>query len=302
MGTTRILKKFEYFKPKTLSEAILMFNQKNDEGNNISIIAGGTNILIDIKRSRISIDKLIDISDLAELREIEIIGDRIRIGAAVTVKELEKSAVIKENFFALFEAAQSMATTQIKNSATIAGNICNASPAADLALPLSIFGSDVEIVNKEGTKLISLNDFFTGYKKTALKSGEIVKAFNIPIPGKITGSAFLRLTRTSSDLSQVSVAVMVTVKEDIIESANLAMGAVSPLPALTIRLQDKFKNRKISKELISEIERLVSESISPITDVRATGEYRKEVSGILAGRALKKAYERTINQEVFNEE
>ena len=286
MSTTRVLKKFEYYKPETLKETLLLLDEY---GCGAHLLAGGTNIIVDIKLLRIEPKALVDIGGIKELSGIEFNGKELKIGAGVTISELEKSEIVREKYTALFEAAQAIGTTQIKNSATVAGNICNASPAADTAPPLIVFDAQIEIVNSKGIKKISINDFFTGYKKTILQTGDIVKSIILPCPPPKTGSAFDRITRTASDLSQANASVLITMCNGICRDLRIALGAVNVIPVRAIKSENVLRGKKINENLIKEAANIVTGEISPIDDVRSSAEYRRDVAIILVKRALLKA-------------
>jgi carbon-monoxide dehydrogenase medium subunit len=290
MGTTRVLRKFEYFKPKSIYEALSMLDEF---GYGVHLIAGGTNILVDIKHSKLEPKVLVDISEIDELKGIRFNDRELIIGAATTIDEIEKSEVIKNKYTALFEAAQVMGSTQIKNSATIAGNICNASPAADSVLPLIVFNAEIEIVNSKETKKVSINDFFTGYKRTIIKPGDILKSIILQNHQENTGSAFVRITRTASDLSQVNASALVTLNNDVCKELRVAVGAVNVYPIRAVNVENMLRGKKINEKLIKEAANAIIDEINPIDDVRASAEYRRDVSIILVQKALLKAYEQS---------
>lgn len=288
MGTTRVLKKFEYFKPRSLNEALMLLDQF---GCGAHLLAGGTNILVDIKCSKFEPKVLVDISEIKELQGIKFNGRELVIGAATTFDEISKSGIIKNKYTALFEASQMLGSTQVRNSATIAGNICNASPAADSAPPLIVFDAEIEIVNSKETKKVSISDFFTGYKKTIIKTGDILKSIILQNPPENTGSTFMRVTRTASDLSLLNASVFITLDHDICKEIRVAAGAVSDVPVRAVNVENMLRGRKINEKLIEEASNIIVNEINPINDVRASAEYRLDVSRVIMKKALLKAYE-----------
>jgi CO/xanthine dehydrogenase FAD-binding subunit len=288
MGTTRVLKKFEYFKPSSFNEVLSLLGQY---GCGAHLLAGGTNILVDIKCSRIEPKVLVDISEIEELKGIKFNGRELIIGAAATFDEVSKSGIIKNKYAALFEISQLMGSTQIRNSATIAGNICNASPAADSATPLIVFNAEIEIINSKETKKISINDFFAGYKKTIVKPGDILTSIILKNPPENAGSAFMRVTRTASDLSLVNAAASMILDGDICKELRVAAGAVSVIPVRALNVENMLRGKKINEKLIEEASNIIVDEINPINDVRASSEYRLDVSKVLVKKVLLKAYE-----------
>jgi CO/xanthine dehydrogenase FAD-binding subunit len=293
MGTTRVLKKFEYFKPSSLNEALEALDQF---GYGSHLLAGGTNILVDIKCSRIVTKALVDISEIKELQGIKFDGSKLIIGGATTFDEISKSGIIKDKYTALFEASQLLGTTQIRTGATIAGNICNASPAADSAPPLIVFDAEIEIVNSLETRIVSINDFFKGYKKTILRQGDILKSVILQNPPGNTGSAFMRVTRTASDLSLVNAAASLTIEGGICTEVRIAAGAVSEIPVRAVNVENMLQGKKISEKLIEEASSIIINEINPVNDVRASAQYRLDVSRVLIKKVLLKAFKETSKQ------
>ncbi len=279
---------FNYYRPKTLKEALILVSELND----FKILAGGTDLIIDMRIKRYVPRNIIDISSINELKYIVDEGDRVRIGALTTLQELLESRIIKDKLLLLAEAIESMASWQIRNLATIGGNLCNASPAADTAPPLLVYEAKVKVRSLKGEREIPISKFFLGPRKTALEKNEILTEIVVPYV-KNVGTAFMKLGRRKAfTLSVVSVATLVSVNGDSFAEARIALGAVAPTPIRAYTVESYLKGKKVGLDVISEGAKLVLKDISPISDVRASAEYRKDMSVVLTRDALVKSLER----------
>ncbi len=282
--------KFDYYEPKSLNEAIEILSKY---GSDAKILAGGTDLLILIKMGVLKPRCIVNIKKISDLYGIREQGDQLIIGALTKLRTLEKSKVIKENFTALYEAVKSMASVQIRNMATIGGNLCNASPAADTAPPLMVFNASLKIVGLNGEKIIPITSFFKGPKRTILKHDEILTEIILSCPGNRTGSAFIKIARTAMDLAKVNVAVKLVIGEDnVIEDVAVALGSVAPTPIRAFSVEKYLRGKIFSEEIALEASKLVVKDISPITDARSTVEYRRHISKVITYEALVKAFKR----------
>ncbi len=281
---------FEYYEPRTLRELVELLDKL---GPSAKILAGGTDLLVQIKQRAIEPKYIVNIKKIKELDFIEDRGGYLAIGAAVKLRAIEKNALIAERFTALHEAVKAMAGVQIRNMATIGGNLCNASPAADTAPPLMVFDAELKIVGPGYEKVVPITEFFKGPKKTVLKYNEVLAEIRIPYPKPPTGSAFIKIARTAMDLAKVNVAVALRVDEDdYIRWIRVALGSVAPTPVRAKSVEEALIDKKFSEELIRKASKLVVNDISPITDIRSTAEYRREVSKVIVRDALLIAYKR----------
>ena len=282
--------KFDYYEPKSLEEAIEILSKY---GSDAKILAGGTDLLILIKMGVLKPRCIVNIKKISDLYGIREQGDQLIIGALTKLRTLEKSKVIKENFTALYEAVKSMASVQIRNMATIGGNLCNASPAADTAPPLMVFNASLKVVGLNGEKIIPITSFFKGPKRTILKHDEILTEIILSCPGNRTGSAFIKIARTAMDLAKVNVAVKLVIGEDnVIEDVAVALGSVAPTPIRAFSVEEYLRGKIFSEEIALEASKLVVKDISPITDARSTVEYRRHISKVITYEALVKAFKR----------
>lgn len=288
--TTRALRHFEYLAPGTLEDAISMLAKYKERAK---ILAGGTDLLVSMKRGEINPECLIYLGGIPGTDYIRY--DRkegLRIGALTTIRAIEKSPIIQQRYPILSEAAYTFGTIQVKNMATIGGNLCNASPAADMALPLLVLSAQVKAVGTDGERIIPIDGFFKGPGQSVLKSSEILLEIQVPPSPAKTGTAFLKIGRTAEDLAKVGVAVSLAVEDDVCHDVKISLGAVAPTPLRAKKAEEMLKGKKLDAELVERAAEVAADEIMPITDLRSTSDYRREVSKVLVRRALGKAMER----------
>jgi carbon-monoxide dehydrogenase medium subunit len=284
---TRILyPSFEYFEPKTPEETAALLAKYKDA----TILAGGTDLFIKMKQGLIEPKVIIRVKQPSFIEERP---DGFHIGAATKLRTIEKSEAVIAKFQALFEAIRVIGSVQIRHMATLGGNICNASPAADTAPPLLVMGAEVKILGANGTRTVALKDFFLGPGKTVLSKSEILTEVHIPTPRPHTGTSFIRLSRASMDIAKISIAVMLHLDTNKrISDARIALGSVAPTPIMASKSADLLKGNRLTRETLNRASQSVAEEIRPITDIRGTAEYRKEVSHVIARDAIELANRR----------
>jgi len=279
-----------YFQANTIEEAISFLDRY---GENAKILAGGTDLLV-LMRSRamtpICIVDITRISGLDYIKHGEV--DTLNIGALATLRDVELSKEVIEEYPLLHEAVCQMATTQVRHMGTVIGNICRASPSADTAPPLLALEARVEIAGSNQIRVVPLVDFFIAPGETVLGYNEIVTGIQIPKLQANTGTAFLRLTRVAADLTKVSAASVVTVKDGVCVDARIALGGVAPTPVRAKKTEKFLTGKKLEDEVIEKAAGIITEEISPISDVRSTNEYREETSKLLVSRVIKLCRER----------
>ena len=283
----KMIKDFDLFEPRSLSRLLSLFDQYRGSAR---IIAGGTDLLVEMQKGRRVSPVLISLQNIPELTHISYHPrSGLRLGTTVTIHEVERSPVIKENYFLLAQAASRLGSLQVRNQATIGGNLCQASPAGDMIPPLMALGAQLSLQSVSGKRLIQIEKFFKGPGKTALKSGEILKEILIPPPHPNDRHLFLKYSRTGGvDLAIVNVAVRVRLKEDhLCEEARISLGAVSPTVIRARLSESLIEGKKLDDDLVQKAGEKVPEEIKPISDVRASGEYRKEMARVMTIRALK---------------
>jgi CO/xanthine dehydrogenase FAD-binding subunit len=267
---------FEYVKCKDLSQAF----QLMEKGEQVYPLAGGTDLMVGMRGGKFSAKVLLDVKELEELKVLKEDEKGITIGAGITLNEAADYAPIVKNIPILAEGCHSVGSYSIRNRATIAGNICNASPAADTAAPLYCLDAAVNIVGSGGTRSVAIDEFFTGPGKTALKKGELVLSVFIPKPYPQGKGVYIKASRTGSvDLATVGVAV-----QSWGERTKIAIGAVAPTPVRAVTVE-KAVNEKGEKDW-ARAAKLVHDDISPITDLRGSREYRYHMVEVLVRRGL----------------
>jgi aerobic carbon-monoxide dehydrogenase medium subunit len=293
----RRLPRFEYHAPTSVPEALELLSAYN---GNARVFAGGTDLFVSMKKREVVPEHLINLKGIEELKNIHYEKEEgLRIGGLVTIGELERSTIVKEKFPALGDAVNVMAAPQVRNLATIGGNLCSAIPSADTAPPLIVLGATAIIVGSAGERTVLVENFFQGNKISALAHDEILKEIFIPAETVNNGSAYFKLMRRNAqDLALVGVASSLRFDGDrqTCQEARIALGAVAPTPLRALKAEAVLKGKNINDDLAAEAGRAASEEARPITDVRASKEYRREMVGVLTKRAILEALKRTYDK------
>lgn len=293
MTFIRRLPKFEHHAPISIPEALLLLDRY---GERAALLAGGTDLLVAMKKREKVPEHLINLKGIEELKGIHVDGkEEIRIGALTTLAELERSQVVKEKLVALWEAVHLMASPQIRTIATIGGNLCNAMPSADTAAPLIALGAWVTIVGPEGERKVWVENFFKGPGVSDLRGNEILTEVFIPHRREPMGSVYLKLMRRNvMDLAQVGVAVCLTFESNkrICKEGKIALGAVAQTPIRAPQAEATLAMREIDPGVAKKAGRIASEEASPRSSLRASKEYRKAMVGVLTERAILEASRR----------
>lgn len=287
INTRLLYPSFNYFEPTTPEETVQLLAKY---GQDAVILAGGTDLLIKMKQGLIEPKTIIRVKHPSF---IEKKPDGFHIGAATKLRTLEKSRAVIGTFPAFLEAIKLIGSVQIRYMATLGGNLCNASPAADTAPPLLVMDAEVRILGPSGERVVPLKEFFLGPGKTVLSKSEILTEIRIPpFKGK-TGTAFIRLSRASMDIAKISIAVLLQLEDrGKVVSAKIALGSVAPTPILANKAAEILIGKSLTKETVARAAETVADEIRPITDIRGTAEYRKEVSHVIARDALEVARRR----------
>ena len=267
-------------------------------------MAGGTDLLVQIKEGKKRPRCVIDVKGVYEMAGLTLSGDELSIGALTSIRTLEKSLSVSEKVPLLGQAAAKLGSVQVRHRATIGGNLCNASPSADTAPALLALGAQVETYGKTGTRVIELDRFFLGPGATVLGDGEILTRLKIPLSRKRRGSVYYKLsTRKAMDLAFVGVAVLLELGEnDEISKTRIALGAVAPTPIRVPSAEKLLEGMRLSPEAARESAELAARSCEPISDHRASAEYRREMVRELCQQGLLAAYRQaTFNKEDKNE-
>ena len=295
MVNTRILKaEFEYFVPHDLKEALQLIDQYSPHAK---IIAGGTDLIIQLKQEKVSPEYLIDIKQIPEMKYIRKEKDWLRIGAATRWREVEEFCAQNQEYAALYDASHSLGEIQVRNMGTIGGNLCTASPAADSAPPLLVFNSRVKLASVQGERVLDLQDFFKGVNATEMSSHEILTEIQIPTRPNRKGSAFKKIIRVGADISKLSCAVALERQGESCAACQIALGAVAPVPLKIKAAHGVMVGKKVDSQLVEKMARKVSEEIKPITDIRSTSDYRRQVSAVLFKDVFWEAWSRAGGEE-----
>lgn len=278
----------KYHRPKSVAETIKILNA-ND---NAAILAGGTDILVEIKKGFRQHSDLVSLIDVKELKFITEDKNNVYIGSAVTHNEIIKSKEINKFLPALAQSCSKVGSDQVRNVATVGGNICTAASCCDTAPVLIAYNTQMEISGKKGTRTIPLKEFFVFNKKTTLQKGEVVTKFIIPKPAKGTGVHYEKFgLREAMSISVVSVAVLVTVEKGVVTNNCVVIGAVAPTPRISQNATDLLNGVKISdltdgSETLKKIGMAASNDSIPIDDIRGGAQYRRDVLTTLTQRAI----------------
>jgi CO/xanthine dehydrogenase FAD-binding subunit len=278
---------FAYARPAMLSDALALLEEYGADG---CLLAGGTDLVVELRNRAIRPRIVIDLKRVAELSpSISETGNRLRISATTLMADIEADAHVRARFPALVEAASTVGSIQIRNRATLAGNICHASPAADTAPALLVYGAEVNVASVRGTRRLPLTEFFLGPGKTALQAGELVTSIDMRLSKERHGAAFGRLTRRHGvDLATINLCCRV----DASGRTQFAYGAVGPRPFLVADESRVLADPKASDAARDKVLLRLLTQASPISDVRGSREYRAAMLLVMSRRALRTAIDR----------
>ncbi len=285
-----LLPEFEFHEPLSISEALEL---KQKLRSSARILAGGTDLLVQMKKKLVHADHLISLLRIRELTEFKKNRNCIKIGACMTMDAIASSPFIHKKFQALRQGALSLGNHLIRNRATIGGNVCNASPAGDTLCPLIVYNAMAILENTENQRQIPVKKLFKGPGRILMDDNEILTGFILPMPAKNCGASYIQLgKRKSSEINLVNVASLIELEPEtrIIKKARIALGAVGPTPIRSSNAEKILENRQASEDLFYEAgEQARHSDCSPIDDFRASAAYRKAMAGVLTKRTLKAA-------------
>ena len=284
------LPRFEYHAPASLPEALELLSQW---GEKAKVFAGGTDLLVSMKKREIMPEHLINLKGISELKGVSDEKEGLKIGPLVSLGEIERSKTVKEKYSILWEAVSVMASPQVRTLGTIGGNLSSAVPSADTAPPLIALGASVSLKGIHGERRVRVEDFFKGPGESVLQPDEILTQILIPKPPDGSGGTYLKMMRRNAlDLALVGVAVFLRLDLDkeVCKEARIVLGAVAPTPIRALKAEEILIGKEINEALAKEAGRMASEEARPISDVRASMEYRSTIISILTKRALMKAY------------
>jgi CO/xanthine dehydrogenase FAD-binding subunit len=284
---------FNLHRPDKLEEACRILDESPDG----VLLAGGTDLLLDLKLGKRHHEDVISLTRIAELQSITVEANQLVLGGGVTHNQIIESPVVRENWFALSEAAETIGTEQIRNTATVGGNLCTAASCADTAPILIALGAEVEITNSGGKRFLPLEEFFTDHRTTALQKGDILSRIRVPEPAPGTGACYRKFgLRGAANISVASVAAMIRLEDGVCRDARFVMGAVAPTPKIAVKAGELVQGKSFSalsdESFLEQLGRAVSDEAEPIDDIRGSAEYRREVTAVQAQQAFTVALER----------
>jgi len=285
------MRRFEYLEARTLRQAVRMLQQ---HGQQARIVAGSTDFLVRWRAGFWHPDYVVNIQHVPGLSRVAYSArSGLRLGALVTIQTLEQHPAIRRHYPALAAAAASFAGVQVRNLATVGGNICNASPSGDTLPALLVYGAECRLSGPDGNRQVPLDELFTGPGQTVLAQDEVLTEITLPPPSRNTGSLYIKHSaRGAMDIATVGVASAVSVDgSGVCTDASIALGAVAPTPLRARGAEDMLRGRTLGPELLQAAAEQAMSQASPIDDVRGTASYRREMVGVLTRRTLERAAE-----------
>jgi len=271
--------------PGSVDECLTVLAQRGSEAK---LVAGGTDLLPQMKNGVTHPGCVVDISRLSELRTVAVdASGGLRLGAAVAARQIERDARLRTAFPSLAESAALVGSIQIRNLATVGGNLCNAAPSADMAPPLIALEAEAVIAGPKGRRRVPLATFFEGVRKTVLGPDELLIELMVPAPGPLSGGHYLRHTpRRELDIAVVGVASQITLSNGVCGKARIALASVAPTPVRATAAERVLEGQPVTKERIEEAARLAVEAARPISDQRGSAEFRTHLVRVLTRRTL----------------
>ena len=280
------MKSFEFFEPTTLAEASRLFAAEHAQ-----LLAGGTDLVIGMKALTETPQSVISLQKIAGLAGITRDGGGVSIGAMTKVRDIELSDEIQNGYTALAEGAAEIGSIQIRNLATIGGNIAHASPAADTVAALLALDAQVDIASADGERSVPIDTFFTGPGQTVLRTGELITRFRLPNPA--SGSHYIKhKIREVMDLAFIGVAAAVEVANGTITGARIGLAAVAPTPIRAREAEALLAGKSLTDALLAEAGEAAAAACSPISDLRCSAEHRREMVDVLTRRTVQEAVAR----------
>jgi len=286
------MKKFDYYQPRSLQEAYGLMEKQKGEAR---FIAGGTDIIWRVKQGMVEAAALISLRGIEELAQIRLNGD-LALGSMVPLRTIERNFSLAKAFPSMSEAVSLLANPQVRNVATVGGNLCNAAPSADCAPPLIVLGAMLTLEGPGGKRDIPIGDFFKGPGKTCMEKTEVLTQIRVPKMAANSGTSFLKKGRVSQDIAIVNAAAFLLMEGNVCRKCRLAVGAVAPIPLRLTDVEGMLEHQEISAGLLDRVAEKVEQAVSPITDVRSTEEYRRVLSGVLVKKAIREAHQRAVQQ------
>ena len=287
----------DYFEPKTITEALSVLAKYGEHAN---VIAGGTDVMVDMKYKE-EPGCLVNIKKIPGLDTIQENGASLQMGPLVTIRDIETSRLVRERLPLLWESCHQFASLQIRNTATIGGNICRASPSGETLAPLLALEAKAKLAFRDGEKTEAFSSFFQGPGKTSLGSKGLLTEIEIPYPPKGSHGVYLKhAVRGAMDIAMVGVAVLITADagNSSLQDVRIALGAVAPTPIRATKAEALLRGRSLTAALVKEAATLAASESSPITDQRSSAEYRGWIVEALTRRGLEQSWKAASGKEV----
>ncbi|MFI5375581.1 MAG: FAD binding domain-containing protein [Candidatus Rokuibacteriota bacterium] len=285
------MRRFDLATPNSLDDCLRILAERGDQAK---LLAGGTDLLPQMKNGVLRPALVVDLSAIARVRQIQ--GDNghgLRIGAAVTAREIEVNPAVGGAYRAIAESAAMVGSLQVRNLATVGGNLCNAAPSADMAPPLVALEAEAVIAGPGGERRVPIADFFTGVHRTVLAPNELLVELIVPPPGPHSGGQYMRHTpRRELDIAVVGVASQLTFAGGRCVKARIALASVAPTPVRATAAERSLEGQAVTPEAIERAATLAIEAARPIDDQRGSVEFRKHLVRVLTRRTLVTAWER----------
>jgi CO/xanthine dehydrogenase FAD-binding subunit len=281
------MKAFDLYEPESIEDACSLLEKFQGQA---AILAGGTDLLVQIKAGLISLPIVVNLKKIPRLDYIAFEKNRgLRIGALATWTQILESEAVSNHYPILKMAAEAMASMQIRNIATLVGNVCHASPAANGPIPLMLYEAECQIRGPQGSRMVPIADIFKGVQKNSLAKAEIMVEIHLPPPPSHGGTYYKFATRKAMDLAFVAVGVLLDAVGGKFNIARIALGAVNPTPIRARKAEELLTGKNIEDPLIRKAAKIAADECTPISDIRASKEYRIELVRELTHRAIVKA-------------
>ena len=284
------MRRFEMVLPGTVEECLRVLGER---GGDAKLVAGGTDLLPQMKNGLLKPGFVVDLSGVAPLKSLRAEDGGLRVGAAVTARALELDKRVRARYTSLAESGALIGSVQVRNLATVGGNLCNAAPSADMAPPLIALEAEAVITGPKGERRVPLVDFFTGVRSTVLGPDELLLELAVPAPGPRSGGQYLRHTpRRELDIAVVGVASQLTLSDGVCKKARIALAAVAPVPLRATEAERALEGQAVTPDRIAQAAELAVGAARPISDQRGSADFRRHLVRVLTRRTLTRALER----------
>ena len=284
------MRRFDLQLPGSVDDCLKLLAER---GRETKLLAGGTDLLPQLKNHLLKPARVIDLSGVARLQTLDANGRSLRVGAAVTARELERSPLVTQHYAALAESGALVGSVQVRNLATLGGNLCNAAPSADMAPPLLALDAEAVIAGPKGERRLPMTSFFVGVRQTVVGPDELLVELLVPDPGPHSGGTYMRHTpRRELDIAVVGVASQITLANGVCTKARIALAAVAPTPVRATAAERSLEGQPVTPERIARAADLALEVAKPISDQRGSADFRRHLVKVLTRRTLTTAFAR----------